>query len=138
MVLYRVMRSVNAAFPFMVFWMYLGAFLGAFAFIFVFPPVALLLVFACVLSVPVVFLVKLSLKLPEFLLARHALKRGKCPRCGEFVVNAPEGTESAWHCVSCGSQFTRECDEVERLPTPHGESDAGHTARLAIDLPSAD
>jgi predicted RNA-binding Zn-ribbon protein involved in translation (DUF1610 family) len=113
MLIYRLLRAVNLAYPFLVFWLYLGAFVIALSFVFVFPPVALLLVFVCVLSIPFIFLTRLVLMFPQLLLARHALRKHKCPRCGEFVIDVRSEAEGAWHCVSCGVHYMIAGEEIE-------------------------
>jgi ribosomal protein S27AE len=128
--LYRMLRSVNLTYPFVILWGYVGLFLLALPFIFIFPPLTVLLVIAGALSVPFVFAGRTVLLLPQRALARRALSRGTCPRCGEFVVDASGEPEGRWHCVSCGTQFTDAGEEIEILGGT--EANADHEARLAI------
>lgn len=130
--LYRILHKVTSTYPFVVFWGYVGAFMLAFAFVFVFPPITIVLVFVAVLCVPIVFLTRMILIVPQHMLARYVLKRGACPRCGEFVVAATGETEHDWHCVSCGAHYTKHGEEIEVLPDPLTQA-VDHTARLAID-----
>lgn len=130
MMLYRMLRGVNRAYPFVVLWCYIGAFLLALPFTFIFPPLPLILVLVAAVSVAFVFLCRKLLMLPQVMLARRSLKRGMCPACGEFVVSASGEPAAHWHCVSCGTLFTNCGDEVETMGG-RGEVALDHEARLA-------
>jgi hypothetical protein len=133
MLLYRILQQVNTTYPVLVFWGYLGAFVTAFAFVFVFPPIALLCVFAAVLSTPFVFLIRYALIAPQRILARRAIKHGTCPRCGAALVADSSESEIDWRCDACPAHFTALGEDLEILPdgstgVPEEKEPAAHLA----------
>lgn len=135
--LYRILHQVNTTYPFLVFWGYVGAFVTAFAFVFVFPPIALLCVFAAVMSTPFVFLIRYALILPQRWLARRSLKRGECPRCRGVLVAGPADSDIDFRCDACPAHFTKQGEDVEILPEGSTgvapEDDIDPAAQLAME-----
>ena len=128
--LYRMLRATNLAFPFVLLWVYVGVFALALPFMFIFPPISLVLVLVAALSVPVVFIVRTLMMMPQKMLARSSLHAGTCPRCGEFVVDSTAAQDARWHCVSCGTLFAEDGEEIE-LPGSGSGVEGDQQARLA-------
>jgi hypothetical protein len=102
--IFRILHAINDGYPLAVFWLYVGLFFLAFSLIFVFPPGALLLVFASLAGLGVAVVVGGILRGAERVLARSILRRGSCPHCTETDIGSP-GVE-AWECGNCGAAFS--------------------------------
>ncbi len=118
----RILKSVNRAFPFLVLFGYIGAFLLAFICIFSFPLGALVLVIGSVLSLAFVVFLGETLSGIEGILTRRALKKNRCPACRM----GPIQKNTDFHqCLACGARFQFDGaqilqDEQELQPTPLG------------------
>jgi ribosomal protein L37AE/L43A len=103
-VLYRLFRSINAAYPMAVLWSYIAAFFLALALMFVFPQGTLLLLFLGLAGLGAVILTSKTLNGVQHLLARHALGRGVCPNCRTPRPSVPQ--QADWRCPRCHITFT--------------------------------
>jgi len=128
--LYRILRAVNRSYPFVMFWGYVGLFLLALPFVFIFPLIPLVLVMFGALSVAIVFALRKLLLMPQHWIAHHKLNKDSCPRCGETVIASTDQHEAAWHCVSCGTLYTERGAEIEAVVDTDPIAD--HEARLAL------
>jgi ribosomal protein L37AE/L43A len=104
MLAYKIIRAANRAYPFVVFWIYVVAFLTALPLMFIFPPGTLVLLWMALLSL--VFFVALGkiLRVVQHGMANRALSNRTCPGCGERFSD-PSDRSHAWRCDSCGAVF---------------------------------
>jgi ribosomal protein L37AE/L43A len=104
MLAYKITRTVNRAYPLVIFWLYVAAFLAALPLMFIFPPGTLMLLWMSLLGL--IFFVALGklLRVVQRSLARRALSDRTCPRCGERFSD-PRDQSHDWRCESCGATF---------------------------------
>lgn len=103
--LYRIVHAVNTGFGFAVFWAYVGAFVLAFAFIFILPPVALGLVLFGVMSLVIWLGIGKVLRAADRALVRGMLREGRCPKCDRAGQPGLKTGDDLWHCGSCGASY---------------------------------
>lgn len=103
-VLYRILHGVNTYYALTVFWLYVAAFAVTLPFIFVFPPMPLLMIFIAVACLGFVVVLAKVLTAMEHLAVRHLVRRGTCPLCRQ---TSPPGasTDGPWVCDHCGAVF---------------------------------
>ncbi|MHC5002145.1 MAG: hypothetical protein ACYTJ0_03400 [Planctomycetota bacterium] len=102
---YRMLHAVHESYALGVFWLYLGLFLLTLALIFVFPPVALAMVFLGLAGLlPAVVAGKLLAAIVAAL-ARALLGQGTCPGCASRRLPEPEAAD--WQCEQCGRSYDR-------------------------------
>jgi hypothetical protein len=103
-VVYRVLHGVNTYFALTIFWFYVAAFAVTFPFVFVFPPMPLLMIFLAITCLGMVVVLAKVLAALENLVVRQLVRRGTCPHCRH--ANPPVApTEGPWVCEHCGAVF---------------------------------
>jgi hypothetical protein len=103
-VLYRILHGINSYYALTVFWLYVAAFAVTFPFVFVFPPMPLLMIFLAILCLGIVVVLAKVLAALENLAVRHLVRRGTCPHCRH--ASAPvASTGGPWVCDHCGTVF---------------------------------
>ena len=98
----RFLRSLNRAYPFVVLFGYMGAFVLAFICIFSFPLGALVLIIGSVLSLAFVVFFGEALSGIEGILTRRALKKNRCPACRTGPI---QKNTAHFQCLGCGERF---------------------------------
>ncbi len=79
--IYRLLAKFNDDFGLLVFVVYLGLFLVAFVSVFIFPPLALIIVITGLLGFVGVWAVVMLMRGLERSMARRAIQQGGCPCC---------------------------------------------------------
>ncbi|MBX3373494.1 MAG: hypothetical protein KF817_06645 [Phycisphaeraceae bacterium] len=102
--LYRILRGMHECSVLAVFWLYVVLFVLAFASIFVFPPVALLIFFAALALLPLLLLSCRIVRWSRHASARGVMGGGRCPACGQRIPGDP-GLAVRWRCESCDTCF---------------------------------
>ena len=106
--IYRLLSKFNDDFGLLVFLVYLGLFLLAFVSVFIFPPLALVLVVLGLVGFVGIWLLVNIMRSIEYSLARKAIAGGGCPCC-EAAVTATDVQDPMGgcylHCSSCRQVF---------------------------------
>ena len=125
----RLLRSLNRAYPFVVLFGYMGAFVLAFICIFSFPLGALVLIIGSVLSLAFVVFFGEALSGIEGILTRRALKKNRCPACrtGPIQKNAAH-----FQCLGCGARFHFDGAQLSADEQEACASDASGTSAKLI------
>ncbi len=101
---YRSLEKVHERYQLTVMWLLIGAFVAAWAMMFVHPSVTLLLFWSGLIVVGVFAIIQARLVKAERHAAKTALKSHTCPRCDAHVHLDLEKA-GAWHCDECGATF---------------------------------
>ena len=108
--IYRLLAKFNDDFGLLVFLVYLGLFVLAFLSVFLFPPLALILVVLGLLGFVGVWFLVTIMRSIEYALARKAIVEGGCPCCdGEVAdTNIPDPMGGSYLlCSGCSQAFER-------------------------------
>src|SRR5262245_57463772 len=97
-VLYRIVHAVNTGYGFAVFWAYVGAFVLAFALMFVFPFGTLALVLLGVMSLVIWLGIGKLLAAADRALVRGMLRQGRCPKCDQAGQLTLQPGDDQWAC----------------------------------------
>ena len=107
----RIMRITRREFPLVVFWLYLGTFVVAFPFVFIFPQVTLLLFGLALASLPFAIITARILTAVQEWTDRRQLRAGRCPMCG--LANLEGDREDGWTCGACATAFRASGETIE-------------------------
>ncbi|MEE2680986.1 MAG: hypothetical protein VX641_01285 [Planctomycetota bacterium] len=105
--IYRLISKFNDDFGLLVFLIYLCLFVLAFLAVFLFPPLALILVVLGLVGFVGVWLLVTIMRSIEYSLARKALAGGNCPCCGGVVSDTGIPDPVGGRYLIC-----RECSQV--------------------------
>ena len=98
--LYRILRQLHAAYPYVALSLFIAAFLLAFIFMFIFPLVSLGLVFLGLLGLGVMVVMRHMIEAASTMMVRRLIHAGSCPECGS------SGAMVERDCPTCGAGFT--------------------------------
>jgi hypothetical protein len=104
-VLYRIVHAVNTGYGIAVFWAYVGAFVLAFALMFVFPFGTLALVLLGVMSLVIWLGIGKVLAAADRALVRGMLRQGRCPKCDQAGQPSLQSGDEHWACIHCGATY---------------------------------
>jgi hypothetical protein len=102
--LYRIIHAVNASYVLAVASLYIGAAALALCLLFIFPQVALLLLFMGLASLGFSVMIGWMIDGATRAIARRALASGRCPCCqaaGQPALQA----DAVWICRACMTEF---------------------------------
>ena len=120
--LYRVVRAVKRGYAFGVFWLYLAAFLLAFALVFVFPPGTILLLFLAIFGLVFFVATGHAIRFVAHLLARGLLKKDICPVCRAEGTLEPASTGQPNE-IEAGTRLCRACGAAYLATGAEAEDD---------------
>ena len=106
--IYRLLSKFNDDFGLLVFLVYLGLFLLAFVSVFIFPPLALVIVIVGLLGFVGVWFVVILMRGLEHSMARKAMQGGGCPCCqGALLATDIVDPEGGIYqlCEGCNQAF---------------------------------
>jgi ribosomal protein L37AE/L43A len=103
-VLYRFVRLINAHYALAIFWVYVLAFVVAWALVFVFPLGPLLLLFIGLAGLGFAVIGMKIMEAVERALARSQIHQGICPVCREHALHERR-EDRTLHCDACHSAF---------------------------------
>lgn len=101
---YRTLHRSHERYLLVMFAVLLGAFIIAWAMMFVHPSVTLGVFWLALMFLGMSALVLGSMGRAERRTAKLALTRHACPWCGAEIGGDP-GADSPWHCGGCGADF---------------------------------
>ena len=131
--IYRLLAKFNDDFGLLVFLIYLCLFVLAFVSVFIFPPMALLLVVLGLLGFVGVWLLVNTMRSVEYSLARKAIGGGGCPCC-EGVVTETEISDpvggSYLVCGGCSQVFEHHGRRAQEEDLLEEEEDEAYTSTL--------
>ncbi len=108
--LQRILHVLRGNYALAVFWIYVAAFVVAFLSIFVFPPLALGMVFVGIFALVPAVLLGMAIRAAARAATRPYLRKGICPLCRQERAVALEPGELT--CVACGSRFAVNGEEL--------------------------
>ena len=124
MISYRLLHAFNAVYGLVVLGLYIVAFLATFA-LFLYPPLAIIMVFLDLYLLVPCWAVAKGTKAWERSIARRCVHRGICPRCTEQLEVTEEKGHEVRGCVECGLAFAADgrpwaevSEELEAVAAP--------------------
>ena len=110
---YRILRFVNEWFAIVVLWLFIGAFLLALSFVFLFPQVTLALFFLGLAALGVAVVASGFLRWMQRRLARRTMSAGVCPRCRASLRETAEPGFMV-QCTGCATLYAQDGTEIEQ------------------------